>query len=504
MKFLIRNILLFHLFLLAVAYSWIHGGTRPDLLMPVIPWLTFIMVEMLLVFPQAKSSETMIEARVRVWRSLVRDPLLYLFGIMVVLLILPLFNVTGEPQINIKTGEFRMLAPPHPGWPSCVDPNQHAVLMLWFIPVLLATLAVRHGLLKSGKRLLLKLFCWNGAALSVLGFVQLATEAESVFWGSEKFSYFFSTFGYPNFAGAFFTLLFALSTGLWFTELHEDELGPNTLLPIRSLDQQEGMSNVHWMLVPIFLNLAGAIGSLSRAAIVLCAMVIVVLGVYMLWGTWQLCQTRGGHVTIIASVVGVLFCGGLAMTILAPDALKDELQTITQDAIVERVSGSGQYHARVAKAIFADNPVFGTGGWGYPHYLQIYLTPEERNKMQVQGGANVHNDTLQMLAEQGVTGFGTLVLCALVVLGSMLWQSLRVVIALAKRGSDNVMAKPLWFFRLSPMVIAVVVGTTATIGHSLGDLPFRCPPVLLTWFLAFVCATGFLPNVRVNTKPKKA
>ena len=69
MNFFLRNILLLHILLLVIGFSWIHGGTRPDLLMPVIPWLTVFVLEYLLVFPQAKSSETLAEARSRVWRA---------------------------------------------------------------------------------------------------------------------------------------------------------------------------------------------------------------------------------------------------------------------------------------------------------------------------------------------------------------------------------------------------------------------------------------------------
>ena len=51
MNFFLRNILMLHILLLVIGFSWIHGGTRPDLLMPVIPWLTVFVLEYLLVFP---------------------------------------------------------------------------------------------------------------------------------------------------------------------------------------------------------------------------------------------------------------------------------------------------------------------------------------------------------------------------------------------------------------------------------------------------------------------
>jgi len=56
MNFFVKNVLLLHLFALVLAFTWIHGGTRADLLLPVIPWLTFFVLEWLLVYPQVKST----------------------------------------------------------------------------------------------------------------------------------------------------------------------------------------------------------------------------------------------------------------------------------------------------------------------------------------------------------------------------------------------------------------------------------------------------------------
>jgi len=493
MNFFLRNVLMLHILLLVIGFSWIHGGTRPDLLMPVIPWLTVFVIEHLLVFPQAKSSETLVEARRRVWRSLVRDPLLYIGLLLTVLLVVPFFNVAGEPQFNVQTQEWRIPSPPYPGLPFCVTPDEHAVLLLWYVPALIAVLAARHGLLKRGKRLLLHALCWNATALALLGFAQLATGATSVYWGAATFSYFFSTFGYPNFAGAFFTLHFALATGLWFSRASGERFGPAAAGVAWTED--DNASSPHWLLIPVLLNLVAAIASLSRAAILLCGVVFLVLSVYMLVGIWQK-SDAGGHVKLVGVVLGVLLLVGLAFTIFAPGALKAELTTITPSAVFERVSGRGQYHARVAREIFMEHRLFGVGGWGYPHFATVTMTPEERKTMQIQGGANVHNDTLQFLAEQGAVGFGLMVLCALMLIVPLMVQAVRTTRVLASAGLNATPAKPVWLYCLPPEVVAVFVGTTATVCHSLGDLPFRSPAILTVWLLAFACADGFLPAVR--------
>jgi len=492
MNLFIRNVLYFHLLALVLAFAWIHGGTRPDLLLPVIPWLSFMVLELMLVFPQAKSDETLSEARARVFTALIRDPLFYFALLLTVYLCLPFANVSGQPEYNVALDIWRNPPPPHKLLPFCVDPKEHAVMLLWFPPALAAALAAKHGLLKKGKRMLFESVCWNGAALSAFGFFQLITRAESIFWGEQKFSHFFATFGYPNFAGAYFTLLFALSAGLWISKAGVGVIGP---LRVRGTFDESSVLKKHYMLAAALLNFAGAIASLSRAAILLCGVVLLALGAYLMLGIWQTVGT-GGRVKLSVSAVIVAGLMVVFLKVFAPEALKKEVATITPAEVVSRVSGRNQYHNQMALKIFRDHRWFGVGGWGYPHYLLSYISPEQKKSMQITGGANVHNDTFQFLAEHGRIGFTLIVSCALALLVSLALQSFKLCRRLVKAGVGKGSIRPVWLYLLPPVVVAVLVGAMATVCHSLGDLPFRCPAVLIIWALAFTCAAGYIPVVR--------
>jgi hypothetical protein len=448
-------------------------------------------MEFLLIFPQARSTETLSEARTRVWRALVRDPLLYAALSLTVVLVIPLYNVAGAPVFDEVLKQWHNPTPPIAWLPFCVKANEHAVLLLWFPPVLVAALAAKHGMLKKGKRLLLEILCWNGAALALLGFAQQMADAKSIYWGKEPFSYFFSTFGYPNFAGAFFTLLFALSSGLWFGRASAHVIGPHADNGPQ-LDEESFVGR-HYLLVAVLLNFGAAIASLSRAAILLCAVAFLVLSVYMILGVWQKAEA-GGRAKVLTTVVLTLFVVGLSFTVFAPKALKTELLSITPGAVVDRVSGRIYYHARVAQEILHDHRAFGVGGWGYPHCLMQYLKPEEIPRMQIEGGANVHNDSLQFLAEQGWVGYGLLLACVSLLVVPLFRQA--VSLCRATEVVDMKPPKPAWLYRLPAPLVGVFVGTSATVCHSLGDLPFRDPAILIIWVLAFVCASGFLPAAR--------
>jgi len=494
MKWFVRNVLLLHLFALVAAFCWIHGGTRADLLLPVIPWLTFFVLEWLLVFPQAKAAETLFEARSRVWRALKRDPLTYVALAMLMVLVIPLYNVAKPPFFDTVLHQWHSPKPSVTWLPYCVNPSEHAVLLLWFPPVLVAALAARHGLLKKGKRLLLEGICWNSGAMVVLGFLQIYSGTDKLLWLTPMPAYFFSTFGYPNLAGAFFTLTATLSLGLWFQNT-TDKTRLSLYAPSAVQDERSWF-HTNRMLIPAILTFLGAITSLSRAAILLSVLTLAVMVVYMLCYVWKH-VTAGVRVTILSSLFAVCVIVASSFAVFKLESLRAEIRTITFSAIVERVTGSGFYFGRVAKAILRDHPVFGVGGWGFSRYQLQYLTPEEKQRVQFDGGANVHNDSLQFLAEQGVVGYVLILSCVALLVIPAFWNAGLMCRAktMSKVEGDTSNIKHGWLQRFPIPLVAVSVGASATVCHSLGDLPFRSPAVMVVWVLAWSCVSGWIPAV---------
>ena len=78
--------------LTVVGFSWIFGGANAPRLMPVMPWVWALALEVLFFFPQRHMGESLADARARVWRALSRDPVMYFTLLFLVILIMPLFN----------------------------------------------------------------------------------------------------------------------------------------------------------------------------------------------------------------------------------------------------------------------------------------------------------------------------------------------------------------------------------------------------------------------------
>ena len=490
-------------FLTVAGFSWVFGGASAPHLLAVMPWIWALSLETLLFFPQRRAGESLVDARERVWRGLTRDPIMYLSLSFLVVLIMPLFNcglcaICDYPKILAGADP----APPIPFSPFCVNAREHLGVVVWFVPSLTALLAVRHALARHGRRALVHVLVWNGALLASLGFIQQATGAKAPFWiDIPKHGEFFSSFGYPNMAGAFFVAMFAVSAGLWQDNVRKDVAAKRERRRKRASgveEEKESKPNeryypqwikTHYLLLPTALCFFGALATLSRAAILLS---FSILGFWFLYLCLSLFTSRKNIMRVklhLGMLVGIVLTVVL-VAIFAPDNFIKELSTVSPTAVADRVTGKAQYHSRVATEIFKDYPLFGVGGWGYKHFCLEYMTDEDRRQIQTVGGVNVHNDYLQFLCEHGAVG-AVLLLAIVIGLFAPLfraWGS-RIKVAHFVKGSD--MPHPAALFCVPAVVIGILLASVANLIHAFGDCVFRSAAVLSQFLVLLAAADGF-------------
>ena len=500
MSFLLDNFAAFAVAAVSSVVVWMFGGTRGGLLIPVLPWLFALLLEVLFCFPQRRPGETSAGARDRVWRALKRDPVAWIAVGLFVLLLVPFVNNGLCPICDAKAiAEGISADPPVPIVPFCADRIDHLNVVLWFALALPSLLVVRHALTRHGKRLVLKLLVWNGTALAALGFLQNALGAPGPFWATDDGmlygpSDFFSTFGYPNMGGDYFTTLFGLSLALWRQNLED----------LREARQAKDISKAaaprprmfwkkHYFLIPAVVFFYAALNTLSRAAIILVTLSAAVFFLHSFVSFVSRKQkaerVRAGAWTALGLGIVVFFA-----CLFAPKGLQKEVDTLGTTVVLDRVTGRGQYHVRVATEIWKDHVLFGCGGWGYIHFCIPKMTPEELKQIQVVGGINVHNDYLQFLAEHGLVGFGALV--AIVV--GLLWPVCRAWRALAHdarfKTGRAAPPRPVQIFALPAPAFFVLVTALCTLIHAFGDCPLRSPAVLTLFFVSLAAIPGFLPH----------
>lgn len=487
--------------LLACTYGWLYGGIVGNTLVPTIPWLTLLLLEVMLCFPQRHSGESTYHARSRVWRHLREDPMLWVALAFSAMLMIPFVNKALCPLCDAKAiAEGASAAAPIPFLPSCVNRLHHFNVVTWFVPSLVALLAVKHSLLKRGKRTVLEMIVWNGFALAILGFVQNVMKAETPLWsdiyGKGPYPDFFSTFGYPNMAGDYFTTLFALAIGLWrwrFDAIRREEISSHHH---SSTNVGPGSFwNKHYMMIPAVVFFFAALTTLSRAAIILVTLLAIVFFMHTFVSVFV---TLSKSKRAKASAASLFAMVGIAMFAMffTPDDFQREVGTIGTEAVLDRVTGKGQYHNRVAFEVFKDYPLFGCGGWGYMHLCDPKMRADETP--QLIGGANVHNDHLQFMAEHGAVGYGCLVALVLMVLWPLgrVW---RVMVDSVRFIPPKLQPpKPIAIFALPAPVFCILMAAFATFVHAFGDCPLRSPAVLSLFFIELAAIDGFLPVLREN------
>ena len=486
---------------------WMFGGTRGSLLLPVVPWLVAILLETLFFFPQRRPGETTYAARERVWRGVKRDPLTWVAVSLFAVLLVPFLNNGLCTICDAKLiAEGIPAEPPVPVIPFCMNRHDHLNVVLWFALALSSLVVVRQALTRSGKRLVLELIVWNGVAVAALGFIQNAFGAPGPFWDSNPGTIygagdFFATFGYPNMAGDYFTTLFGLSLALWrhtlddYRAIYEAKDISSTAIP-----PHRQFWKKHYFLIPAVICFYAALNTLSRAAILLATTTCIVYFLHS-FVSFVAHKSKADRVRAAAwTLLGVGIVCTLAY-VFAPKGIDKELDTLDTAAVLDRVSGRGQYHTRVATEIWKDHALFGCGGWGYIHACIPKMTEAELKKgVQMVGGINVHNDYLQFLAEHGLVGFGAMVALVVLLLGPVAGTWRRLAREARFMKGRNAPPHPTQIFALPAPAFFILVACAASLVHAFGDCPFRSPAVLTLFYVSLAAIPGFLPRL---TDPSK-
>ena len=197
----------------------------------------------------------------------------------------------------------------------------------------------------------------------------------------------------------------------------------------------------------------------------------------------------------ILYAVTVALLGICLYNLFPNNNISQKISRIQLEVLYDDVANGRMYQYQSAWEMAKDHPLFGVGGWGYRHFVQFYVTPERLEIMvNASGQANVHNDTLQFLAEHGLVGFGLMLAAVGVLLTPILRGVRKILTTPAVVDWDNPYRPAL--LRVPAMIYAILFGTLATVIHSMIDLPFRSPAILITWSLCLACAPAFFPRAK--------
>jgi len=508
MSFLYRNFAPICFAAAAGSLAWLLGGTRGTLLEHVVPWLMVVVVEAGLCFPQRLEGETPSDARSRVLLRLKRDPLFWLATAFIVLAAIPFANnglCSNCDAAAIASGIDPK--PPVPFLPFCVDRMDHFHVFLWFAIAFSVMLGVRHSLRRRGKRLFLEMLVWNGFVLAILGFVQTATGAPGPYW-SKKLAcetYFFSTFGYPNVAGDYFTTLFAIAVALWRRRVDVQASEKNRQGKDGDVSKRGLFWRRHYPLIAAAVLFFAALNTLSRASIILVSVLAVAFIAHSLVSFLHRLGRRARVKTLATGVVAFALLATVAM-LFGPGRISSEMKDVDATAVLDRTSGKYDSGPRIAGAIWREHKLFGVGGWGYKHFARDKMTDEEKSNNEYDwgrlGARNVHNDLLQFLVEHGLAGVGLLIAIVVALLWPtcVAWKHLASIARFAAPADRP--PRPTRLFAMPAGAFCILAAALATFLHSFGDCPLRSPAVLTLFFASLASVEAFIPKLDESMAPR--
>ncbi len=522
--------------------GWIRGGVYGDMMLPTVPWLLALVLEVMICFPQRHHGENAVQARQRCWRRIAYDPVFFLSLVLLIIVLgIPFLNKGLCPTCDydkilagLTPQEWNQLPdiirekapnPPIPFAPFCMNFKHHFDVLMWFLPALLAMLAAKHALLRSGKRLLVEMLVWNAAALAVFGFIQRSTGAKFVMmWDQAEYDAlvasirassgigylvpdpnFFSMFGYPNMAGSYFMLAFALSIGVWITHVRKVEKEPRHHSKIEVTRQKKLLRflRAHYALVAVILNFLGVMYTLCRAAMIVTIVFSALAFVYYICRMVFAKKDRARQVKRAAFNVGGAVILLIIALVFAPNgkssaskglaAVAQELESVNAANAANRISGKTEAGSRVAVEIFKEYPIFGCGGWGYRHLCLNRLGDMELKRM-APGAANVHNDYLQFLCEHGVVGLGCIIAIFLCLVVPLFRDWARLIHAARFLSPENAPPSPRAVYCCPPGVLWTLLGAFAVAFHAVFDAPLRSGAVLGLLLVSLACASGYMPS----------
>lgn len=384
---------------------------------------------------------------------LLRDPLLHLGLLFFLLIGIQSWNAGRWLYFNPVDLEWTYTAPPYPVLPWSFSRAESLQMFHWFVPPWVLALTLRHA--PRADRLargLLLFMMINGVLLAAFAVLQHVVGNEHLLWRRTVLQQqFYGAFGYRNHACAYFVLVLALLLGRLHYQLRKHWAAGET-----------GFAPGTWVLgggaAVVFVAIHPALGRTGIAFAWL--LVLLFLGSLSTHKTHVRSPAEQWQRVAIFTLVSGIVCSWILL--FGGDALARRMDGSFVDTLRANIQ-SRSWMWTAAWLMWEDHKLWGVGGWGYRYLLPLYADGAGLSEVHLPGKANAHNDALQFLAEFGIFGFGLLV------------SAVGVLCARYARAWRRAWDQPVFAFFTMTAAALFLVGL-----HSLFDLPFRNPAVLLT------------------------
>ena len=436
-------------------------------------WLSLVALELMVLLPSVRKGETLSDARRRVLRALVFDPLLYI-GLSIVGVVLIQWGNSGCALVYLPDADVWQFSNPSVAWaPFSVEARAAGAYVSVFSACVVTGLVLRVAVSKGSKRLLiqgLSLVSGGAALYSVLHACQ----------GVEPFATRALDQGATP-MGTFF--------GFWLL------LGIGAFVDALARCQRGALS----------LSLFGVVGNLLGMLFFASSLVLLAYGVIAILLFIYAIIYLEPHVAKHAQFK--LFLGALATFAGVALVL---IFVFPGNPVVLKIKAAfplaAYWDARcvikavrtaAALGIWQEHPWIGVGADGFYHFAGLAVAGKDWGMMKADP-ACVYNDALQFLCEFGVLGAG-LLLSAIVTL--LVPISYRARLAW-ERGTHDENEGRFFLLRISPIVLSGVLAVLVCFLEGWIANPFQSASLLLSWTCVMAILPSFLPPHRGKNEKK--
>lgn len=464
-------------------------AVSPDSVSAYLPiaFLAAGLIEVTLLFPSSRRGENVYDARMRVRRAFFGDPIFILGAFGLLFLAMQTLNGPRAIVYNAMSGKWMFATARIRDFPACVDRIGALHGVFWSLLSIPAILAVRCGIGKNGRLLLLRYLL---AISTVSAIVALALyDPESADTGK----YSFATFSSPVSAAMYFFMNFCVADGMYAYEVGEEE---------------RSASRCRLTLLACLANAAGIVYSLSRLGLVMFVMAFLVILVY---GIVYLATRITAAEKIRMFVGGVIIIGAVAFlhyVAYPSNRIHGSIEKIiSMEWVSEEEKADHDVRVEVARRMAKDNMWAGVGTWGYANSecFGKYMDDDDWEKLADEEStpACADCDAVQFAAEYGLFGVCLLGSPFAILLLSTLWRIAFEFRPRKKQPTSDSVASTAneshpFTERVSPLAFTMFLAVFATFGISFRFSIFRDPQNLLQWAIFAAIMPTLFPKPKKN------
>jgi len=468
-----------NIFLLAFCFFWAKFFNGQVAGANTIPWLCLMVMEFSLLFPSIRGSNSLDNARQQQLSAILHDPFCWIFIATLSYAGLQWINSGCQLEYHADNNSWNYSRTPLGYGPFSINSADSKSLFFLIMTVATILLALRHGITRKSRILLMQLLAANGAIMVLYGFVYTALVTLK-FKENNGTNWFISNFGMGDYVGIYLAALFFVAGGLI----------------LHALNNPTKNKHFYWHLTVFLLTFTGAVFNIKNFSLAFFLFLSLPFVIYMLIYAWPRITLVARLKTFFLGFICISIAVAFVFYVFPDNHVRNNLMALDWNHFWRKVFSDLSIQRLTALNIWREYPWFGAGSMGYFHFHGMYIQPQQWGVI-LGDASRTYSDFLKVLSEHGLIGlclFYSIPIIMLITIIKLIYVNYKN--PYGRWDSDRVL-----FLRLSPVALTMLVALIYIFAHSLIDNPLTSTDILILVTIIFTCIPAFLTE---ESKPRAA